>query len=245
MGTNTSALQVGILVVIASLIFVGGYVFFKHDQIANSSYMVTIEFADAEGVAKGSDVEFSGVPIGEVEDIQLARNGAALVRARIHQDVKIPTDASVTIVSSLLGSQSKVEILPPKTPAPEAKRSYYAADATITGAQGLSFATLQTQAGGLIDALKVTTVKTNKLLDQLTITAKSANDVISDPSMRNSLNGTIANINEASVQALHMATDLHEMVSQDNRILKESLNNVDSSEIELDDRKPRCIERAG
>ena len=48
--------------------FVGGYLFFKHDQIGNNSYLVTIAFADAEGIQTGSDVEFSGVNVGEVED---------------------------------------------------------------------------------------------------------------------------------------------------------------------------------
>lgn len=232
MGTGRSAFQVGILVIIAAAMFIGGYYFFKRDQLASNSYRVTIEFTDAEGVDKGSDVDFSGVPVGQVEDIQLSPSGTALVRARLRRAVRIPTSATITIVSSLLGSRATVEILPSKLP-PGSLQTYYAPGATIVGSQGMSLASLQGQAGGLIDSLKVTANKTNKLIDQLTVTAQSANRLINNPTMKNSLAATMDNIHDASGQALQIATELHRMVGANGRILTASLGNVESSTQDL------------
>lgn len=216
--------------------FIGGYVFFKHAEIGSASYLVTINFRNAQGVRSGSDVEFSGVLIGHVEDVQLSGDGQALVRARIDRGVRIPTDAGVSIVSSLLGSTATVEFVPSRIAPASRRATYYSAGSTIPGTAGASFAELQDhatvlmqQAGGLIDELKVTTGKTNKLLDQLTVTAKSANSFLGDPALRGGMTGTFENINEASFQAKKLATDMGVMLHADNAILQTSLRNVSST----------------
>ena len=240
MNTGQSALQVGVLVLIGIAMFVGGYVFFKRDQIGSTSYVVTISFRDAMGVRAGSDVEFSGVLIGHVEEVSLSPSGAALVQARIEKKYQIPTTVKITIQTSMLGSTSVVEITPSPKPAAAGSATYYAHGATIQGGSGANLSELTSQAtvlmqhaGVLIDELKVTSRKTNNLLDSLSASAQSANKLLGDPALRGGLTGTVENIHEASNQARMLATEMGMMVHADNAMVQTSLRNVNASTRDL------------
>ncbi|HEY3332845.1 MAG TPA: MlaD family protein [Capsulimonadaceae bacterium] len=240
MNTARSALQVGILVVLGTVLFVSGYIFFKRSEIGQNSYLITISFNNAQGVRVGSDIEYSGVVIGHVEDVRLSPVGTALVKTRINKDVKIPTDATVSISTSLLGSRSTIEIAPPHTAEHVVSATYYDPGATITGKDALSFDTLQTEAGtlmkkagGLVDNLTITSKKTNALLDKITETAVAANNIVSDPALKQSLTGTVANIHLASSQGLQLTHDLREALATDNKMLQMSLGNVNDTTGEL------------
>lgn len=79
----------------------------KSDISAASTYEVYAKFDNADGISIGSDVKISGVKIGSVADQLLDKNSyRAVLKLDINQDIKLPKDSSVKIVSAgLLGSK--------------------------------------------------------------------------------------------------------------------------------------------
>lgn len=98
---------VGFAVIIIALVF---FVFAY--KIGNSSkveagYSLKAKFQDVEGIVKGSDVMLAGVKIGAVTDIDLDKNSFfALLTIKVNNDVKLPNDTRIAIVTSgILGSR--------------------------------------------------------------------------------------------------------------------------------------------
>lgn len=85
-----------------------------------SSYTVTVEFKDASGVIKGSQVRLGGAMIGEViQKPELGTNRKVRVRLAIREDVPLPADSVFQITSlSLLGDKAIVVSIPDE-PSPE------------------------------------------------------------------------------------------------------------------------------
>src|SRR5579862_2299787 len=124
MDTARTALQVGLLVFLAAVLFVIGYYFFFGAVHSQKYYTVTAQFDDAQGIQQGAEVDLAGVKIGEVAGVKLSPKNKALVQLRILKGRRVPRASSVTIASSLLGGNSNVAITPP-TPEMEAKYGDY------------------------------------------------------------------------------------------------------------------------
>lgn len=71
-----------------------------------------------EGLAKGSSVTFSGVPVGQIESINLVPNSPQFVRVRINinDDTPILEGSTATIRSTFTGLSS-IQLDPPEAPA--------------------------------------------------------------------------------------------------------------------------------
>ena len=228
MSTARSAMQVGILVVVAGVLFVGGYLFLEHDLLLQNTYTLSATFADAQGIRAGSDVEYSGVLIGHVEDVSLDQTtGAAILKMRVNKRIgdryfKIPTDAVLTISSSLLGGESTLNIAAPHHAAGQ-NVAYWRQGSTIPGSTGASLASLQNQAGSVFDQVKITAQKANHLIDEASITAAAMNKIIADPKLRESLQDTVHNINMASAQGLQLTKQLRTSLTSDNAQVQDML----------------------
>jgi phospholipid/cholesterol/gamma-HCH transport system substrate-binding protein len=85
----------------------------KWGLIAEKGYRLTVDFDTASGLEPKSDVKMAGVPIGKVEEIQLAGNRARLI-LRIQQGIRIPIDSVASIQTQGLLGEKYVEILPGK-----------------------------------------------------------------------------------------------------------------------------------
>ncbi len=106
--------RVGIFVLMGLLILT--YFTFRVSKwglIAERGYRVTVDFETAAGLEPKGDVKMAGVPIGKVEDIQLAGNRARLV-LRIRPEVHIPVDSVASIQTQGLLGEKYVELLPGK-----------------------------------------------------------------------------------------------------------------------------------
>jgi phospholipid/cholesterol/gamma-HCH transport system substrate-binding protein len=77
----------------------------QHDQ---NEYDIFFK-QSVEGVAKGSEVSYSGVPAGQVKDISLWEKDPSFVRVRIKVDQKVPILQGTT--ASLLGSFTGVSTI--------------------------------------------------------------------------------------------------------------------------------------
>lgn len=64
-----------------------------------SSYMLKAEFDNVAGIKKGAAVQIAGVTVGEVAEIALNDNEAALLSLRLDKTVKVPTDSIASVKS--------------------------------------------------------------------------------------------------------------------------------------------------
>ena len=89
-----------------------------------SGYTVTVEFKDASGVIKGSQVRLGGAMIGQVvEKPESGSNRKVKVLLAIREDVLLPTNAVFQITSlSLLGDKAIVVSIPTALPGKPAGR---------------------------------------------------------------------------------------------------------------------------
>ena len=107
MKQNVIETLVGFIVILVAL----GFFIFAY-KIGNSSrvesgYMLKANFQNAEGIVRGSDVMLAGVKIGSVIDITLDKTSFfALLTICINNDIKLPKDTSIAIVTGgILGSR--------------------------------------------------------------------------------------------------------------------------------------------
>jgi phospholipid/cholesterol/gamma-HCH transport system substrate-binding protein len=85
----------------------------KWGLIAEKGYRLTVDFESAAGLEPKSDVKMAGVPIGKVEEIQLAGTRARLV-LRIRPEIRIPVDSVASIQTQGLLGEKYVELIPGK-----------------------------------------------------------------------------------------------------------------------------------
>ena len=92
-------------IAILALIFLLAFDFKKLPFIAHN-YTVTAEFADAAGLAPGSDVRIAGLKVGTVSKVKLDGD-RVLVTLSIAGDTTIPRDATAAIsLKTILGTKS-------------------------------------------------------------------------------------------------------------------------------------------
>jgi len=65
--------------------------------LGSSGYELVADFDDVGGIRAGADVMMSGVVIGRVESVVLDKDDQARLTLRIHDGVKITTDAIASI----------------------------------------------------------------------------------------------------------------------------------------------------
>ncbi len=81
-------------------------------QVAGG-YTVSGKFANASGIALGSDVRVGGIKVGVVSSLMLDPNSyQAIVSMQIHKDTKLPKDSSAAVTSSGLLGEKYVQITP-------------------------------------------------------------------------------------------------------------------------------------
>lgn len=101
MKRNTLELAVGLFMLIGFGAF--GYLALQLGEVpwltASSTYILKAEFDNVSGVKKGASVQVAGVPVGEVDEIRLGENEAAVLSLRIDKKVKVPIDSMASVKS--------------------------------------------------------------------------------------------------------------------------------------------------
>ena len=112
MQNNTFETLIGAIVVAVAV----GFLYFAYSSTHVGSvngYDVRATFNSADGIATGADVRLHGIKVGTVSSIDLdPKTYNAVVHLSLRDDVKIPTDSSVVVVSSLLGGNAYLAIQP-------------------------------------------------------------------------------------------------------------------------------------
>jgi phospholipid/cholesterol/gamma-HCH transport system substrate-binding protein len=123
-------------------------------------YPLTIRFADASGLLKGSDVLLAGARIGKVAGgPRLVREGDGVaVPLKIYDYVKVPEGTKFTVGSSgLLGDRFVVVTPPPGQPT-----AYLPPNAFVNGTRETGIDDLTQQGGALVGDLRATVQKLNQ-----------------------------------------------------------------------------------
>lgn len=152
-------------------------------------YPLTIQFPDASGLLKGSDVLLAGAKIGRVSSgIRLATDGHGVeVPLRIFDYVKIPVGSKFTVGSSgLLGDRFVAVAMPTGQPS-----GYLKKDAKIAGARETGLDDITREGGLLVADLRAAVQNVNGTVTRLN------EQTLSSANMEN-LKSSIDHLNQAT-----------------------------------------------
>ena len=135
-GIRGLGFKVGLLLTLIPVIAVGLLVYAMYARgVFDRTQSLTLIAQDAEGVAAGMPVMFSGFPIGQVSGMALNETGQVRIEVRIKvKDARwLRTSSSFTLEKQLLGD-AKIRVVSPKLTDPplpaEAERMLVATDAS-------------------------------------------------------------------------------------------------------------------
>lgn len=100
---NLTAL--GLLVVIATALFVWGFFFLLGDPIGVSGDEVVVRMEDGAGLGRGNPVHLNGVQVGTVRRVTLDPPGVT-VRIKIDDDIRLSADTRAVAQADVFGTKS-------------------------------------------------------------------------------------------------------------------------------------------
>lgn len=178
----------GIAILLALVFIIGG-----KDNTFEKTFTVNAVFDDVGGLAKGSNVWYSGVKIGIVKKVSFVEHGV-LVNFSIEEDVqkKIRTDTRVKLGSDGLIGNKIVVLYGGTAAAPEVQQGNTLQVDNGIGTEEM-MATLQSNNKNLLDITNdLKTVSKNLAEGKGTI-----GKLLNDPAISNSLQAAIASLNRA------------------------------------------------
>jgi len=228
MATLGNAGRVGLVAILAALLFAAMYFFLKGTATANNTYAFDVLFDDARGVTPETPVSLAGVQIGKVERVSLTRDQKADLRLQIKDSYKIPRGSQFAIVTPLLGQSGTVTVLPPSDAAARPDDTIREGEPNLHGERTGDLASSFDKANQLLAQVTVTTQKVDKLLD-------SANKLAGDPRIQDGLAQTVGNLNAASANGLRLTSRLNGLLVSDNAQVQTLLRQTGSgAKVSLD-----------
>lgn len=218
--------------VIATMVVVFGRVgqgFEKH-------YTITVEFPNAGGLIKGSDVLLSGVRIGMTKKSPAftGANYQAEVELSIKESAKIPRQSIFEIRTNGMLGDSFIDVTPPAhfTPAD------FAVDGErIAGKRAQGFEELTNKGNQVMDTLNNQVLrKVSERLDEIKVTMTNINaQLLTAQNMKN-LEDTLANLKKASNEFSEASQKLNIVVAKVGETVdsaKTTLKTVDNTVTDL------------
>lgn len=202
-------IKVGIFVLIG-LVFIAvmAMKFGRVGQGFEGFYTITVEFPNASGLIKNSDVQLAGARIGYVVDRpQIAANASSVsVPLSIVAGIKIPRKTHFQVGSSGLLGDRFVEVVPDADFAPEKWDARDPAQTwnpgeVIKGTQAGGLDVLQKKGEEVFDLLKVEITKLTEVTDKINA------GILSDANQKN-IADTFAHLKTTSEQLAGTSKDL-------------------------------------
>lgn len=131
---------VGALVLAAVVIFIGGLMWLGGRRFSQEA-SVTVQFADAGTLKRGSPVKVSGVQLGTVDDIEFQGYGKVLVRLHLDEAIQPRRDAAAELASVGLVGDANINFNPGSSADP------LPPDAVIVGTVKTGFMDIGTRLG--------------------------------------------------------------------------------------------------
>jgi ABC-type transporter Mla subunit MlaD len=178
------------------------------------SYEITVQFPNASGIVKGSEVLLSGASVGNVDALPVLATGSysVNVKLRIRADVKIPRTSYFQIRQSGLLGDSYVDVITPQkfTEADFAKDGEQIAGTRTTG-----FDDLTSKGSEMIDMLNRDILKkVSEELDALKIATTNVNERLFTEKNLKNIETTFENLSTSSKEFAETASKLDDIVAK-------------------------------
>lgn len=99
---NLTAL--GLLVLVASVLFVWGFFFLMGDPILVGGDEVFVAMQDGAGLSRGDKVQLNGVQVGSVRSVRLEPPNEVTVQVKVNDDVRLPADTRALVRADVFGA---------------------------------------------------------------------------------------------------------------------------------------------
>ena len=175
-------------------------------------YDITVEFPNASGLAKGSDVLLSGARIGIVAGVPTLIEGsyAVAVKLNIRENVQIPRTAYFQIRTSGMLGDSYVDVVPPAKFEPS---DFAQPGERIAGRRTGGLDELTAKGGEMMDKLNnEILLKLGAELDEIKLATKNVNERLLNVKNLKNIEDTFANLKTASGGFAKTSKDLDEVV---------------------------------
>ena len=106
---NLTAL--GLLVLVASALFLWGFFFLLGDPIGVGGEEVVVVMEDGAGLNRGNPVQLNGVQVGTVRDVRLEPSIGVTVRIKVDEEVALPADTRAVAQTDVFGTNT-IELVP-------------------------------------------------------------------------------------------------------------------------------------
>jgi len=189
----------GIAILLAGVFIIGG-----KDKTFKKSVMMNALFADVNGLAKGSNVWYSGVKIGTVKKVSFAQQGVLVsfsIEEEVHQKIRKDTKVKLS-TDGLIGN--KILVLYGGTMAsPEAENGNTLGVENGIGTEEI-MATLQGNNQNLLAITNDLKVVSKALAEGKGTIGK----LLTDPAINNSLQAAMASLNKSGRNAEVLTSNL-------------------------------------
>ena len=92
-----------VLVIAAFCVY---FAYISSGEKIKGGYILTARFDDVSGLTNGSDVKLNGIKVGIVRSLKLDDNYQAKVELLLRDEIKIPSDSSVSVTTDgLMGNK--------------------------------------------------------------------------------------------------------------------------------------------
>jgi phospholipid/cholesterol/gamma-HCH transport system substrate-binding protein len=229
-------LKVGIFVAVGLAILAALVVQFgRLGEGFKTYYDLTVHFADASGLLKGSDVLMGGAKIGRVSgQPKLVTTGRGVeVPLRIYDYARIPVGTSFTVGSSGLLGDRFVQVYPPAGK----PTAYVAKGARIEGTREKGLDDLTKQGGELVKDLRGTVAKIDTAVSRLNEQALSQANM-------DHLNETMANLSKTTASLSETSKKIDGVVEKADATLGSAKEAADKVQLAVGDAR-KTIQGAG
>ncbi len=178
------------------------------------SYEITVQFPNASGIVKGSEVLLSGASVGNVAALPELASGSYAVKVRltIRSDVKIPRTSYFQIRTSGLLGDSYVDVV---TPVKYTENDYAQPGEQIEGTRTSGFDDLTSKGTQMMDTLNRDILKkVSEELDALKLATQNVNErLLTEKNLKN-IETTFENLSTTSKEFAATAKQLDSIVAK-------------------------------
>lgn len=220
---------VGLFILIGfSFIAVMAVMFGRVGQGVRDFYQINVEFPNASGIIKDSNVLLAGAIIGHVAEqpVLVGKSYAVRLKLNIRGDIKIPKKSTFTVGSSGLLGDKFVDVVPQKDFDPN---DVIGAGETVAGTRLSGFEELTQKGGQVMDQLVVE-------LEEIKKITTSVNDGLLHEKNLKNLEETFANLKATTASITESARKIDPILANANSAAesaKATMKGADTTVAEL------------
>jgi phospholipid/cholesterol/gamma-HCH transport system substrate-binding protein len=204
--------KLGMFVIIGLVAFVFTiYLIGKQRNLFGSTFHLNSQFKTVSGLKVGNNVRFSGINIGNVNDIELITDTSVMVELVIRKKYQefIKTDARASIGSDgLMGD--KVLTIAPGLSAGTGTRSQVKDNDLIASKNAIEMEDVMSSVKTSVDNAGIITAQLAAFTYKMNNGNGALSKLISDPQFANSLTGTLTNLHTSSNEFARFTTKIND-----------------------------------